>query len=92
MNEFDLAETGHDGDPGVRHLAARGELDLDTSHRFTERLDQLIEGGSTLVVLDCSELEFIDGCGLRAVLIATDQLESAEVDSSWTTRAPCCAA
>ncbi len=52
-----------------------GELDMYTSPTLQERLEQLIaEAASQVVVLDLSQLTFIDSSGLSAMVMASRRL------------------
>jgi anti-anti-sigma factor len=57
----------HDAD--YSHLRLQGELDLHTCHLFRDRLTELVHGAQSLLVLDLTELQFIDSSGLGALLI-----------------------
>jgi anti-sigma B factor antagonist len=61
MTSFDLDV---DGDGVIR---IRGELDLAGADRFTALAGAVLDG-QRKVVLDVSELEFIDSTGIRAVV------------------------
>lgn len=50
-----------------------GELDLATSPRLDEAVQAA--SGSPRVVIDCSDLGFIDSTGVRTILRAIDRLE-----------------
>lgn len=50
-------------------VALRGELDLSGVDRAREAIEQA-EAGTTLVVLDLSQLDFMDSTGLEVVLRA----------------------
>jgi len=63
MSEFTI--TRLDGNGGLK-LA--GELDVATAPRFSEVLAATSAQGD--VVLDLSELTFLDSCGVRALLEA----------------------
>ena len=54
----------HDGDHTI--VAVAGEMDLNSASRFAEALD-LLDGP---LVIDCSELEFIDTSGLHVLVDA----------------------
>jgi anti-anti-sigma factor len=56
-------------------VAARGELDIETASQLSQQLDALISQGARLVVLDASEIEFVDSTGLRAVVAAANSLQ-----------------
>jgi anti-sigma B factor antagonist len=54
---------------GKRHtLLLRGDLDMASAPGLAARLRQLCEGGTSELVLDLSQLEFIDSTGLNAIL------------------------
>ena len=65
---FGISERDGAGDAVV--LALSGELDMATVSRLTERLDDAARKRQS-VVLDLSDLDFIDSSGLRAFLEAT---------------------
>jgi anti-sigma B factor antagonist len=49
-------------------IAPTGELDLGTVTAFREWLDEKVQGDSRGVVVDLSDVAFIDSTGLRVVL------------------------
>jgi anti-sigma B factor antagonist len=49
-------------------LRAHGELDLDSSTTFRERVADLAHKDCRTLVVDLSGLEFVDSCGLGALL------------------------
>jgi anti-anti-sigma factor len=51
-------------------VSLRGELDLSGVDRAREAIEQAESGSTGLVVLDLSELDFIDSTGLEVVLRA----------------------
>ena len=53
---------------GAARLRLAGELDLSTVPVLQARVTALRAGGSTRIVLDLAELDFIDSTGLRTVL------------------------
>jgi anti-anti-sigma factor len=57
-----------DGDKAT--VALRGELDLSGVDRAREAIEQAEAGGATLLVLDLSQLDFIDSTGLEVMLRA----------------------
>jgi len=64
-----LADEG--GEPGHGYrVAARGEVDVRTAPELARALDALIDQGARLIVLDASDVEFLDSSGLR-VIVAT---------------------
>lgn len=57
-----------DGDRAT--VALRGELDLSGVDRARQAIEQAESGNAQLLVLDMSELEFIDSTGLEVMLRA----------------------
>jgi anti-sigma B factor antagonist len=51
-----------------------GELDLDSAPQLSGVLDPLIEEGPAEIVLDLSELTFIDSSGIAALVAAQQNL------------------
>jgi anti-anti-sigma factor len=62
---------------GVARVTLRGELDLDRAGAVAAQLTDLAGQGASSVVVDVSDLSFIDSSGLRALLSAREQLEGA---------------
>ena len=56
-------------------LKARGDLDLDSADKLYEGVASLAEHDATLVVLDLTDVEFLDSTGLRAIVNAGDLLK-----------------
>lgn len=57
---------------GSARLALRGELDAATVPAANHALLQLLEGGSDRVVLDLTELGFMDSMGVRFLIDGRD--------------------
>jgi anti-anti-sigma factor len=64
---FDVASSANDGSVTV---TLRGELDLASIDALQERLTDVEQGSPRRIVLDLSELSFIDSSGLRMLLLA----------------------
>jgi anti-sigma B factor antagonist len=64
----DVAETD-----AATELKLRGECDLSSVDELSERLEAAIAGGKTMVV-DLSELSFLDSSCLRALIAAYEQV------------------
>jgi anti-sigma B factor antagonist len=62
---------------GTHVLAVRGELDLYSTPQLTAELDA-IAGERTNVVVDLSEVSFMDSTALGAILLASRRLRDAE--------------
>jgi anti-anti-sigma factor len=61
-------EASRDGDVAV--LVVKGELDPHTAPKLRDRIDDAVAAGSSEVVLDLSQLDFIDSSGLRVIISA----------------------
>jgi anti-anti-sigma factor len=62
---------------GLVHVALRGELDLSTVSKVQEELDRVNTAAPPLVVLDLSNLSFLDSTGLRCVITAAERARDA---------------
>lgn len=51
-------------------IRLRGELDMDTAERFGEATRLAYGAGVPTVLVDLSELDFIDSSGLRELVVA----------------------
>ena len=51
-------------------VTLRGELDMSGVDRAREAIEQAESGGGSLLVLDLSELDFLDSTGLEVILRA----------------------
>jgi anti-anti-sigma factor len=56
-------------------VALSGELDVASSQGLSEELINLIDGGTTELVIDLAQLAFIDSTGLSAILQANKKLD-----------------
>jgi anti-sigma B factor antagonist len=66
--QFSLAEESLDDQTHL--IAVRGEVHVSTAPEFSERLNHAISGGKTGVVIDMTDVEFIDSTGLSVLLNA----------------------
>jgi anti-sigma B factor antagonist len=64
---FEVTDSGL---PGVPVLAVRGEIDVATSPDMRELLQGLIEGEPQLLVVDMTDVSFIDSTGLGVLVEA----------------------
>ena len=63
--------------PGVPVLAVRGEIDVASAPEFHASLSDLIGQGSEIVMVDLSEVSFIDSSGLGALVGAEKEMRGA---------------
>jgi len=63
-----------DVDDQTRVLAAMGEIHVSTAPDLSEHLSRAIADGRTRLVLDLSEVEFIDSTGLSVLLAGLRRL------------------
>jgi len=66
--------TSSTDEPGAWSVQARGTLDLETAPQLKERLDELIDDGAALIVLQLGEVEFLDSSGIRTIVAAARRL------------------
>jgi anti-sigma B factor antagonist len=62
-------------DGGTVVIALLGELDLASACTFSAKFEQAAAGGPAAIVVDLSELEFIDSTGLRCILLAHERCD-----------------
>jgi anti-sigma B factor antagonist len=67
-------------------LSVSGELDAYTAPGLEDQITRLIADGTTDIVLDLSQTEFLDSSGLRAILTAQRKLS--ESQGQLTLRTP----
>jgi anti-sigma B factor antagonist len=80
---YDLTiDTREDGTSRV--LALRGELDVASAGALTEAVSQQSSQGVTKIVLEISQLDFVDSTGLRAILAAQRLCEERGCDLTLT--------
>ena len=73
-SEFAITEQGPEA--GHHVIAARGEIDLFTAPDLKQVLTDTIEGGAHRVVLDLSEVSFLDSTALGVLIGAVKRLRS----------------
>mgnify|MGYP005838826089 CR=1 FL=1 len=64
--EFDVESARLDGERGL--VSVRGEVDIYTAPRFKESLLELLDSGVSRVVVDLSEVTFIDSTALGVLI------------------------
>lgn len=66
-----------DSPTGVTLLVVAGEVDVATSGRFRQYVDQAAQSGVRALIADLSDVTFIDSTMLRELLRARDELAGA---------------
>jgi anti-sigma B factor antagonist len=54
-------------------VEVRGEVDVHSAPQLRDRLTEVIDSGSRLVIVDLSKLDFIDSTGLGALVAARNR-------------------
>jgi anti-sigma B factor antagonist len=67
---FDVTDSGPSGSPV---LNVGGEIDVATSPELHERLSALLEAGSSLVIVNLTDVSFIDSTGLGVLVGAVQE-------------------
>jgi anti-sigma B factor antagonist len=57
--------------PGILVVSVHGDLDLHSADQLGDRLVAAVDRGVTLLVVDLSDVEFVDSQGLGALLRGT---------------------
>ncbi len=64
----------------VTVLSFDGNLDTNTAPQAQEQIDQLIDGGSSRILINFNELNYISSAGLRVLLATAKKLKAASGD------------
>ena len=64
----------------VSVLSFEGNLDTNTAPQAQEQIDQLIDGGSSKILINFHELNYISSAGLRVLLATAKKLKSTSGD------------
>lgn len=59
-------------------MAVEGRVDAHSAQTFEDQVLARIQAGTTSLVLDFSQLDFISSAGLRVVLVAAKRLQQAD--------------
>jgi anti-anti-sigma factor len=70
-----LAEPWNPEEPDVMEIT--GRLDEDTATHIEEDIRLCIQSGARRMVLDCRELSYMSGAGLRAILSVARAMQKA---------------
>lgn len=71
-----LSITSGDSSSGIIALGLVGEIDLSSADLLVATINSAIDSGARSVVLDFSEVTFINSTGLGALVAATKRLRS----------------
>jgi anti-sigma B factor antagonist len=74
---FDVTETDREGVPV---LSVQGEVDVSTAPELRERLLALADKGTTVAVVDLSEVSFVDSTALGVLVSGVKRLRNAGGD------------
>jgi anti-sigma B factor antagonist len=55
-------------------IVVAGEIDMANAPRLRELLDEAIQAGGNSVVLDCTDLDFLDSSGIGVLVAARQRL------------------
>ena len=64
----------------VSILSFEGNLDTNTAPQAQEQIDQLIDGGSSRILINFNELNYISSAGLRVLLATAKKLKATSGD------------
>ena len=62
------------GDDGQRVLHVSGDVDLSMTPFLEQQLKQLVDDGARMIILDITDLKFIDAAGLSVLVRTADRL------------------
>lgn len=71
--DFDVSQAARDGIPV---LAVRGEIDVSTAPELRERLLEIAENGQPVVVVDLSDVSFVDSTALGVLVSGVKRFRS----------------
>lgn len=62
---------------GLAHVVVQGEFDLAGIQQFEDRVRDAETSAPRAIVIDLSDVEFMDSSGLRALVMASERAEKA---------------
>ena len=77
-----------DEEKSLARLALKGALNTDTAPDFEVALNNAIDAGMQLTVLDMKELDYISSAGLRVIFKAAKEIKAAERRLAAANRQP----
>jgi stage II sporulation protein AA (anti-sigma F factor antagonist) len=69
-------EIGIRKEAGATVATMRGRLDAVTAPEYESRINSVVEGGETLLVIDFEGLDYISSAGLRGLLVTAKLLKA----------------
>lgn len=70
------------------HLHVRGELDIAVADKLVKRVEAVRRSSARLLLVDLSEVTFVDSSGLRALLAAQQVANESDDFETILVRAP----
>jgi anti-anti-sigma factor len=77
-----------DEENSVARVALNGALNTDTAPAFERRLQDVVNGGHRLIVLDMKDLDYISSAGLRVIFKAAKQTKASGRSLAAANRKP----
>jgi len=77
-----------DEENSVARVALIGALNTDTAPPFEKRLEEVLQGGHQLTVLDMKDLDYISSAGLRVIFKAAKEANAAGLRMAAANRKP----
>ena len=74
---MDATFAAEQSEVGICMIRARGEVDLAAAPKFQEAIDAAIESKPTSMLIDLSEVTFLDSSGIRVLVDAQRRLKEA---------------
>lgn len=88
MTEAELDITVRKASEDTAVVAVAGEIDVYTSPALQSRLVEVLRDGSSSVILDLSNVTFLDSTGLGVLITALKRCRSADGDLTLVTAQP----
>jgi len=81
-SSFQVDPVQQDDGPHAWQLVVSGDLDASTAELFNAAIDDVIERGAQLVVLDLTAVDFLDSTGLGVLVGALKRVRTHDGDLS----------
>ncbi|MCU1394428.1 MAG: anti-anti-sigma factor [Ilumatobacteraceae bacterium] len=65
------------GEPHAYRVTGHGEIDMASAPQLDAVFDDLIAKGASIVIFDARGVDFLDSCGLRAIIGGGNKLADA---------------